>query len=854
MNLLIIDGNSLLNRAFYGIKVLTTRDGRYTNAVYGFLNTLASLRELTQPDGIVAAFDVHAPTFRHKLYDEYKAGRHKTPEELLQQFPIAKDILRLMGCHVLECEGYEADDLLGTLSLAAEKAGHTVYLATGDRDSFQLVSEHTTVLLAATRMGRTETEHITPEVLKEKYGLSPAGMIDLKALMGDNSDHIPGVPGIGEKTALALLHQFGDLENVLAHADDPSLTPGIRKKLTEGVESARLSHTLGTICREAPVDSDPEHYRLQPMDRDGLAAALADLEFFKMIAKMGLDAPVAAPMETEQLSLSFDAQTECGDEVWDEIAAEVRSAGRADVLPEFENGVLAALWLCLPDKAARITRLTDAAALLTSGIALRTHDSKALYAWLLGQGLQPTVAAFDSALAAYLLNPLATGYPLDRLLAEHSLPGNTPAACAFSFPALCDQLVTELENTAMTALLVDMELPLSLVLAQMEAVGFVVDGEGIQQFGEQLTDEIDRLTTEIYELVGYEFNLNSPKQLGKAFFEDLQLPGGKKTKTGWSTNADVLEKLRPAFPVVDKLLQYRTLAKLKSTYCDGLVKQIGPDGRIHSCFNQTETRTGRISSSEPNLQNIPVRSERGREMRRFFCAQPGWVLVDADYSQIELRVLAHMADDTTMIAAFNSETDIHRVTASQVFGVPEDEVTPLLRSRAKAVNFGIVYGIGAHSLSEDLGVSHYEAKQYIESYLTTYSGIAKFMDDLIEQAKKTGYSVTMAGRRRPLPELRASNAVMRSFGERVARNMPIQGTAADIIKNAMIRVDRRLKADGLQARLILQVHDELIVEAPAKEADRVKALLETEMRAAADMKVSLDVDAHIGETWYEAKG
>ncbi|MBQ3132939.1 MAG: DNA polymerase I [Clostridia bacterium] len=856
MNVLIIDGNSLLNRAFYGIKVLTTRDGRCTNAVYGFLNTLASLREATQPEVIVAAFDVHAPTFRHKLYDEYKAGRHKTPEELLEQFPPVKNILKLMGCHVLECEGYEADDLLGTLSLAAEQAGHTVYLATGDRDSFQLVSDRTTVLLAATRMGRTETEHVTPAVIKEKYGLTPAGMIDLKALMGDSSDHIPGVPGIGEKTALSLLHQFGDLDSVLANADNPALSAGVRKKLTEGAESARLSRTLGTICRTAPIDADAAHYRLQPVDREALALALADLEFFKMIDKMGLETPVTAAPENEQLSLSFTASesAEAGDEAWESVAAAVRRNGTADVYAEWNGNVPEALWFCLPDTVARITRVNDAATLLTDGVKLRTHESKPLYAWLLSLGKQPTVAAFDTALAAYLLNPLASGYPLDRLLAEHGLACNTPAACANSFPALCDKLAAELSETNMSALLAEMELPLALVLAKMEAIGFVVDGDGIARFGEQLSAEVEALSAEIYGLVGYEFNLNSPKQLGKAFFEDLQLPGGKKTKTGWSTNADVLEKLRPSFPVVDKLLQYRSLAKLKSTYCDGLIKQIEGDGRIHSCFNQTETRTGRISSSEPNLQNIPVRSERGREMRRFFCAQDGWTLVDADYSQIELRVLAHMADDPRMIAAFNSETDIHRVTASQVFGVPENEVTPALRSRAKAVNFGIVYGIGAHSLSEDLGVPYGEAKRYIDSYLATYSGISAFMDDRIEAAKKCGFAVTMAGRRRPLPELRASNAMMRSFGERVARNMPIQGTAADIIKNAMIRVDKRLADEGLRARLILQVHDELIVESPADEAERVRALLEEEMRAAADMKVALSVDAHIGDTWYEAKG
>lgn len=849
MRFLFVDGNSLLNRAFYGIKVLTTRDGRFTNAVFGFLKTLQNLRDTVQPDGIAVAFDVHAPTFRHKMYDEYKAGRHATPQELLEQFPVAKSVLQKMGIHVLECAGYEADDLLGTLSLAAEQAGHVVYIATGDRDAFQLVSEKTTVLLSATRMGKSETEWITPLALEEKYGLTPSGMIDLKALMGDSSDHIPGVPGIGEKTALSLLAQFGDLDTVLAHADDPSLTAGLRKKLTEGKDSALLSRELGTICREAPIDAEPTKYALLPVDREALALALADLEFFKMIKEWELDIPAAAA-PTEQLSLMELTETTIGGaECFDEVTARTT----ADLLPELTDGKLTALWFALDGKCVRLPADRRLAEWLAT-VPVRTHDSKTLYRWLLEEGTAPTRATFDTALAAYLLNPLSSGYPLDRLLVEQGVSAETPEQQIAAFPSLCDALQKQLTADGMLPLLETVELPLALVLAEMEHRGFIADGDGIRAFGEQLNDEVETLTAEVYELVGYEFNLNSPKQLGKALFEDLELPHGKKTKTGWSTNADVLEKLRHDHPVVDKLLQYRSLAKLKSTYCDGLVKQIEADGRIHSTFNQTETRTGRISSSEPNLQNIPVRSERGREMRRFFCAADGWTLVDADYSQIELRVLAHMANDENMIAAFNSGTDVHRVTASQVFGVPEDEVTSLLRSRAKAVNFGIVYGIGAHSLSEDLGVSYGEAKQYIESYLATYSGIARFMDDLIEQAKKTGYAITMAGRRRPLPELRGSNAMTRSFGERVARNMPIQGTAADIIKIAMIRVSDRLKAEGLQARLILQVHDELIVEAPLAEAEQVRRLVEEEMAAAATMQVALSVDAHVGTTWYAAKG
>ncbi len=840
VRLMVIDGNSLMNRAFYGIRLLSTADGRFTNAVVGFLNMMDKLRREAQPDGIVVAFDVHAPTFRHKMYDEYKAGRHAMPEELRQQMPVIKEILPLMGCTVLEAEGYEADDILGTLARAAAAQGNECVLATGDRDAFQLISKQVTVLLAATRMGQPETVVVDEAALREKYGLTPPQMIDLKALMGDTSDHIPGVPGVGEKTALALMQEYGSLDALYDVIDTAPLRPALRQKLIDGRDSAFLSRDLGTICTEAPVPTATAEYCNRPVEREALARMLADLELFKLIERWGLTDAAAAPAEVV-------AETPAAKE--DTVVAVLdaaRRCGRLDVLLCDEGVAVLA-------EGARATAATDDSALLAvlcdPTVKKRTHDYKGLAAALLPH--LPVGFVMDTMLAEYLLNPLAKEYTLTRLAMERAVPALSDVE---QMAALADILAPLLDEQGMTALLLDMELPLAQVLAEMERDGVAVDAAGIAAFGESLQSEISSLQQLVWDMVGYEFNLNSPKQLAKALFEDLGLPAGKKTKSGYSTNADVLEKLRAEYPVVDALLHYRTLTKLSSTYCDGLLKVVGEDGRIHSCFNQTETRTGRISSAEPNLQNIPARQELGRELRRFFRAREGWQLVDADYSQIELRVLAHMADEPTMKAAFNSGEDVHRITAAQVFGVPEEMVTPLMRSRAKAVNFGIIYGIGAHSLSEDIEVSYGEAKAYIEGYLAHYSAVAGFMDKMVTQAKEKGYAETVFGRRRPLPELKASQAMIRAFGERVARNAPIQGTAADIIKNAMIRVRDRLRHDGLQARLILQVHDELIVEAPREEVAVVTALLQEEMERAADLSVKLTVDVHSGDTWYDSKG
>ena len=843
MALLVIDGNSILNRAFYGIKVLTTHDGTPTNALVGFLNIYHRLQEQTHADKVAVAFDRKAPTFRHAMYTEYKAGRKGMPEELAVQLPIIKELLTAMGVHVLELDGYEADDILGTLAGAAVAAGEECYIATGDRDSLQLVGDGVTVLLAATRMGQPETLVFDRAAIEEKYGLSPEQLIDLKALMGDSSDNIPGVPGVGEKTALDLLHRFGTLDGVYEQLESSDLRDSLKKKLTEGRESAYLSRRLGEICRAVPLETtEPTAYTIGDGDPHALAVLMTRLELFKLMSRMGLSptTETPTPADTPRLTLT------------DADADDVMAADAAAVW--IEDGTV---YLATDEKAAEVS-VTDFSFMAWLGDETKkkyTTDTKALAALAGEFGITVAGVTMDTSLAGYLLDPLASDYDPVRLAQVYGVTpaeGTQPEPLRLLVP-LAAVLEKEIAAAGQERLLREMEIPLAIVLADMESVGFAVDREGLQAFGAQLAERIDRLTAEIAEEVGYAFNLNSPKQLAQALFEDLGLPGKKKTKSGYSTNAEVLERLRHAHPVVGKILDYRTLAKLRSTYCDGLEKEIGDDGRIHTSFNQTETRTGRISSTEPNLQNIPVRQELGRELRRFFHAREGAVLCDADYSQIELRVLAALSGDTTMVNAFNEEQDIHRITAAQVFGVPEEMVTPLMRSQAKAVNFGIVYGIGAHSLSEDIHVTYGEAKRFIETYLAHYSAVAGYMDGLIEAARETGYAETLFGRRRPLPELKVSNHMTRSFGERVARNMPIQGTAADIIKLAMIRVHDRLRRENVAARLILQVHDELIVEAEERDAERASRILQEEMEAAASLSVRLRADVHCGKTWYDAK-
>ena len=867
MTILAIDGNSIVNRAFYGIKLLSTKDGRFTNGIYGFLNILLSLLESEQPDAVAVAFDLRAPTFRHRQYAEYKAGRKGMPDELASQIEPLKDILRLMGYAVIEQEGYEADDILGTLVELSGRRGDKCIIATGDRDSLQLVSEKTNVLLASTQMGRPQTMRYDTQKILEDYGVTPPQLIDIKALQGDSSDNIPGVKGVGAKTAGELIGRFGTLDNLYENIDSPDIKQSVRQKLEADRDMAYLSRSLGTICREVPLNAEYDSYKTAPMDKNALSAALAGLEMFRIIDRLKLPLVQSSPAASE--SADVPPQPEQTDDISQFMSGRVAVAvtdGKAALATHTHAGLF---------------DIAEAAAVLGNPDIQKTvHDTKATLHALCGTLRGDTLlcgVCFDVSLAAYLLNPSAGDYSALRLAGEYSVLLPESAAVPDAEPTLFDLAADEpghdslindavrtfflsahmeelVEKAEMSALLHDIEIPLAYVLYDMESLGFGIDREGLAAFGRELKTEIDTLEAEIYELIGYSFNLNSPKQLGEALFEKLGLPSGRKTKSGYSTDAEVLEGLREHHPCVDKLLSYRQLVKLKSTYCDGMLKVIAPDSRIHSTFNQTETRTGRISSIEPNMQNIPVRTARGAELRRFFTAGEGKLLADADYSQIELRVLAHISGDKNMIEAFQTDADIHTLTAAQVNRVSPEEVTPAMRREAKAVNFGIVYGIGAFSLAKDLGISRARAEDYIEGYLQTYSGVREYMRLSIQQAKERGYSVTMFGRRRYLPELSASNANIRNYGERVARNMPIQGTAADIIKIAMICVHSRLKEELPEARLILQVHDELIVETPEEFSDKVCKLLQEEMQKAVNLTILLKADAKSGKTWYNAKG
>ena len=842
MKMLAIDGNSVINRAFYGIRLLSTKDGRFTNAIFGFTNILLHLIEEQHPDCIVVAWDLKKPTFRHKMYDAYKAGRHAMPEELAQQMPIMKEIITLLGHASIECEGFEADDILGTLSRICETSGNECVIATGDRDSLQLVSDTTRVLLSATKAGKPEITCYDTAAIKEKYGVTPDGMIELKALMGDSSDNIPGVAGIGEKTASSLICTYGSIDYIYEHLDELEIKDSVREKLRAGKDSAFLSRTLGTICKTAPISADTAFYADKPRNDAALIALLTDLELYKIMDRLSLSATRSA---------AVCAEGECVNCV---DFSDFTVGKNLDILNIDEKIYLSSGTLCTTADIGDCRALLENAA-----INKRIFDCKNFYKKCRENGISLKNVSFDAMLAGYLLSPSASSYDVERLAAEYSAPlpridcEDEWMRLAALHSSVCDTLTEKLNENNQHSLLTDIELPLARVLADMECEGVLIDRDGIRDYGEELAERISLIEKDIYSLVGYEFNLNSPKQLGVALFEDLGLPAKKKTKSGYSTNAEVLESLRYAHPAVSLLLEYRQLAKLKSTYCDGLLKVVEDDGRIRSTFNQTETRTGRISSLEPNLQNIPVRTEEGRRLRRFFRARECYMLCDADYSQIELRVLAHMANDKNMIAAFQSGIDIHTSTAAEVFGLPVDMVTPVMRSRAKAVNFGIIYGIGAFSLAKDIGVTRAEADSYIKNYLRTYPQIDEYMHTTIENAKRDGFVVTEFGRRRYIPELASSNGMMRAFGERVARNMPIQGTAADIIKIAMIRVHKRLNDEGLDARLILQVHDELIVEAKAELADRVCEILVSEMENSAKMAVKLSVDAAAGTTWYEAK-
>ncbi|MDY4608076.1 MAG: DNA polymerase I [Eubacterium sp.] len=859
MKLLVLDGNSIINRAFYGIKLLSTKNGDYTNAVYGFLNMLKRFEDMCSPDAVTVAFDVHAPTFRHKKYDLYKAGRHAMPDELRQQMPVVKNILHLLGIKTIECEGWEADDVLGTLAKSCRDNGNECYIATGDRDSLQLAHDGVKVLLARTK----STDVCDEKTIMEEYGVTPHQLIQVKALQGDSSDNIPGVAGIGPKTATDLISKYGTLDYIYDNLDSLEIKPGVKAKLEKDKYNAYLSLDLGEIRTNAPIDTDINSYVITGGDKQAAAREFARLELYSLLDKFGLNANDTVEPQEVQKPRELTCET-CTD-----VSQLMKKFGDSSVYvyPLVIDNEIADLYFCFGDEVvimpSESENFTDFIhSFFDSDNKKFTYNSKHLHRLAAREGIECKNVVGDLMLSAYLLKPSDNKYDIEHLCLEYgvalpeyknSLGGEDKnVSLAAVLEPLFKKTDALLEEADQTALLDDIELPLARVLAKMEIYGFSVDKEGIETFGKSLSGRINELTELIYQQVGHEFNINSPKQLGVALFEDMGLPCKKKTKSGYSTNADVLESLRYENPVIEYILEYRSLTKLKSTYCDGLLKVIAPDGRIHTSFNQVETRTGRISSLEPNLQNIPIRTDLGREMRKFFVAGEHKKLVDADYSQIELRVLSDLANDENMINAFNTGVDIHTNTASQVFGMPVDMITPKLRSRAKAVNFGIVYGIGAFSLAKDIGVTRKEAQEYINNYLATYSGVDHYMKHMIDLAKEKGYSETLFKRRRYLPELSSSNHMLRSFGERVARNMPIQGTAADIIKIAMIRVDRRLTEENMKSRLILQVHDELIVEAPDDEADKALAIVTEEMENACQMKVKLRADGKIGRTWYDA--
>ena len=884
--LMVLDGNSIVNRAFYGVSSnLTTRTGQPTNAVFGFLNILNKLLDEEQPQALCVTFDRKAPTFRHLAYEGYKAQRKPMPEELASQMPILKEVLSALNIPMYELDGWEADDLIGTIAKTDEGAGWDTVIVTGDKDSLQLVTDHTTVKLVSTRMGRTTTKDMTPETFREAYGFDPIHIIDLKALMGDASDNIPGVKGIGEKTAMALLAQQPSIDGLYANLDQMDVKPAARKKLVEGEEAARMSYDLATIHTDAPIDFKPEDNLCQKPDEPKLYQLFLDLEFAKLIDKYHLTAPQGEGQaeETADLNCTCTSETVTDRARMEELLALWRTKERVDVLalPSLDV-VCVECWLSPEESHAAIFRADSLdcyndflKGLFAPDIKKAAHGVKALCRALLAEGIAPGGFVFDTEVAAYLLAPADGSYDLEKLgltYYNHQFPkasdylsdgafgpladpavscGALMSHCAL-IGALVDTLTQRLKELGMWELYQTVELPLCPVLAEMETEGFLVDRKALAEFGDMLSVSIQTVQKNIFDLAGEEFNINSTQQLGRILFDQLGLPPVKKTKTGYSTNADVLDKLRGSHPIIQEILNYRQLTKLKSTYVDGLGKVIGPDGRIHTCFQNTVTATGRLSSTEPNLQNIPIRTELGAQLRKMFVAPAGRVLVDADYSQIELRLLACMAGDQAMIDGFNSGEDIHRITASQVFGVPQDEVTPQMRRSAKAVNFGIVYGISPFSLSQDIGVTVAQAKEYMEKYFQHYSGVRAYMDGVVAQAKADGYVTTLFARRRWVPELKSSNFNTRSFGERVALNAPIQGTAADIIKVAMIRVRDRLLAEGLKGRLVLQVHDELIVECPEEEADAVQRLVEEEMEAVVSLPVPLVADTAAGKSWADA--
>lgn len=863
--LLILDSNSILNRAFYGVRYLSAKDGTPTNAIYGFLNILLKLIKEQEPDYICAAFDVKAPTFRHKQYEGYKAQRKPMPEGLAAQMPLAKDVLRAMGVTILEKEGYEADDIIGTVARLCEESEISCFIATGDKDDLQLASDKTKVILTVTKSGYNETIIYDDKAVKEKYHVTPTEFIDVKALMGDPSDNIPGVKGVGEKTAMSLIEKHHSIEYIYENIDDIGLKGAMLQKMKDGREMAFMSKELATINRNTPIEFNAEKCVFDGFENNGeLYEILKRLELNSIIKKLDLSG-VDNVKENEDIFKDFSYQV--GDK-------NMISGDKVTVVLDFDGDNISSAAVGAGNNAVVLNEQDDIKELLEDdSIAKVMFDVKEAIVKL-NCRIDIKNIADDTAIAAYLVDPAKNEYTIEKLASEYfgtviekpevkqlSLLDDVEtdrseylAKCAVALGVLNECIGDKIKENGQEKLYQEVELPLVTVLAHLEINGFLVDDNQLKEFADKLGEKIDALTNEIYMLAGEEFNINSPKQLGVILFEKLELKPVKKTKTGYATNADVLEKLRDKHPIVNFIMEYRQLAKLKSTYCDGLTAVVNPNThRIHSVFTQTVTVTGRLSSTEPNLQNIPTRTELGREIRKMFVAKDGYVLVDADYSQIELRVLAHIANDETMINAFRNNEDIHAVTASQVLGIPLEDVTKEQRSSAKAVNFGIVYGIGEFSLAQDLHISVKEAKAYIESYLEKYHGVRNYMESIKEQAKKDGYVKTMLNRIRYIPELKSPNYNIRQFGERVALNTPIQGTAADIIKLAMVRVDNRLINEGLKSKLILQVHDELIVEAHKDEVDKVKQILSEEMQSAMELNVPLKVDMSTGHSWYDAK-
>ena len=882
--ILLIDGHSILNRAFYGLPELTNAEGLHTNAIYGFLNILFRIVEEEKPDYLTVAFDLHAPTFRHEMYADYKGTRKGMPQELREQVPVMKDVLTAMGITIVSKEGYEADDLLGTLAKKSEAKGMDVTVLSGDRDLLQLASEHICIRIPKTRFGKTTIEDYFEKDVKEKYQLTPAQIIELKALMGDSSDNIPGLPGVGEKTATKILLEYGTVENAWEHVEE--LKPNKAKNaFLEHYDMAILSKKLATINIDSPIEYDWENARVGEFYTKEAYEYFKELEFKNFLSRFEEGA------EPAKIAVSFQNVTDFAEAaaLFEKLVKEPELG--IEVLREAHQFLGLGLAWNKKEKEEVETVCIFPQGFLTEGYLMDQVQKLCEKVEMIDAlDVKETISeisrvshkkVFDAGIAAYLLNPLKSSYTYDDIAKEYlgeMLPAKedligklsytkamsekeakeeevAKSICYMAYTALRSRkaLMEALEKNNMKALFENIELPLLFTLSNMEKEGIRVNAEALKEYGSQLEVRIKELESQIYEEAGEEFNINSPKQLGVILFEKLQLPGGKKTKTGYSTAADVLEKLAPEHKLVADILEYRQLAKLKSTYADGLAGFIGEDGRIHSTFNQTITATGRISSTEPNLQNIPIRMELGRLIRKVFIPKDGFVFVDADYSQIELRVLAHLSGDENLIEAYKEAQDIHRMTASQVFHVPFEEVTDLQRRNAKAVNFGIVYGISSFGLSQDLSITRKEAAEYIENYFATYPKIKGFLDGLVTEAKEQGYVETMFQRRRPVPEIRSGNFMQRSFGERVAMNSPIQGTAADIIKIAMIRVEQALKEQNLESRLILQVHDELLIEAKEDEVEAVKAILEREMKGAANLAVPLEIDMHTGTNWYEAK-